>query len=132
MYNFYSVKKKVDAENRYVSICLKLNNCEIMKVFIKIINEQISEYITVSLIMDDDGMKYVIRDARSCEKASELQLGVEVPSWCRNEIMRRCVPNKDAQTGVLPKNQVISQKLDDYLYYCWNMILFKESQLLDK
>ncbi|MBQ7633461.1 MAG: hypothetical protein IJS88_05045 [Alphaproteobacteria bacterium] len=126
------MKKKVDAENEYVNIGMKLNNCEIMKIFIKTINEQISEYITVSLIMDDYGMKYVIRDARSCEKTSELQLGVEVPSWCRNEIMRRCVLNKDAQTGVLSKNQVVSQKLDDYLCYCWNMILLKESQRLGK
>ncbi len=101
-----------------------------MRIFIKTISEEVSDDITVSLIMDDDGMKYAVHDRRRSDEPQELPLGIEVPAVYRREIMRRFIPNVDKETGVLEKNTVISPQLDDFIYYCWNTILAKEPQLL--
>ena len=100
-----------------------------MDIFIKTVDGRVSENIEVSLIMDDNGMKYTIRDTRT-EDLREHRLDVEIPNSCRNEIKRRFIPNVDGKAGVLPKYQAISPVLDKFIFDCWERILAKEPQLL--
>lgn len=101
-----------------------------MKIFIKTIDERVSDYVTVSLIMDDDGMKYSISDSRTGETTEERKLDIEVPGMCRREIMRRFIPNVDGKAGTLPKYQTISLKLEEFICECWKCIIYQEPQLL--
>lgn len=101
-----------------------------MIIFIKTISEEVSDDVTVSLMMDEDGMKYSVCDRRLGKPAEEHPLSIEVPALCRREIRRRFIPNVDGKTGVLPKNCVISQMLDDFIFKCWEMILEYEPQLV--
>ena len=101
-----------------------------MKIFIKTIDENVSDYVTVSLAMDEDGMKYSISDSRTGETTEERKLDIEVPGMCRREIMRRFIPNVDGKAGTLPKYQVISPELEEFICDCWNTIFYQEPQLL--
>ena len=101
-----------------------------MRIVIKTIDERVSDYMRVSLVMDEDGMKYTVFDERFGEKGEEQLLNIEVPQACRREIRRRYIPNVDGKTGTLSKYQALSPLLENFICECWRMILEQEPQLL--
>lgn len=98
------------------------------KIFIETIDGELNPLLEVSLFMDNEGMKYVVKENLEKDFApkEEHVLALEVPPVCRREIMRRAIPNVNGQNGRLLKSAQISEKLDDFIWKCWEMIVSEQ------